>query len=84
MIDNEVSQQREEEFQCSWEHTFAMLVLLTFLQAKYIVKANIKLRLLVNIPVEEIRLLDTVCLLLGTPFAAVWSQPGVVCSESDV
>ena len=21
------------------------------------------------------------CLLLGTPFAAVWSQPGVVCSE---
>ena len=37
--------------------------------------------LLVNIPVEGIRLLDAVCLLLGTPFAAVWSQPGVVCSE---
>ena len=45
---------------------------------------------LVNIPVEGIRLLDAVCLLLGkrrhawqmTPFAAVWSQPGVVCSEN--
>ena len=37
--------------------------------------------LLVNIPVEGIRLLDTVCLMLGTPFAAVWSQPGVVCSK---
>ena len=37
--------------------------------------------ILVNIPVEGIRLLDAVCLLLGTPFAAVWSQPGVVCSE---
>ena len=37
--------------------------------------------LLVNIPVEGIRLLDAMCLLLGTPFAAVWSQPGVVCSE---
>ena len=36
---------------------------------------------LVNIPVEGIRLLDAVCLLLGTPFAVVWSQPGVVCSE---
>ena len=40
---------------------------------------------LVNIPVEGIRLLDTVCLLLGKRrrvlFAAVWSQPGVVCSE---
>ena len=40
---------------------------------------------LVNIPVEGIRLLDAVCLLLGkrrrVPFAAVWSQPGVVCSE---
>ena len=36
---------------------------------------------LVNIPVEGIRLLDAVCLLLGTHFAAVWSQPGVVCSE---
>ena len=37
--------------------------------------------LLVNIPVQGIRLLDAVCLLLGTPFAVVWSQPGVVCSE---
>ena len=41
--------------------------------------------LLVNIPIEGIRLLDAVCLLLGkrrcVPFAAVWSQPGVVCSE---
>ena len=43
------------------------------------------LLILVNIPVEGIRLLDAVCLLLGkrrrVPFAAVWSQPGVVCSE---
>ena len=41
--------------------------------------------ILVNIPVEGIRLLGAVCLLLGkrchVPFAAVWSQPGVVCSE---
>ena len=39
---------------------------------------------LVIIPVEVIRLLDAVRLLLGkdaVPFAAVWSQPGVVCSE---
>ena len=40
---------------------------------------------LVNVPVEGIRLLDTVCLSLGkrrrVPFAVVWSQPGVVCSE---
>ena len=40
---------------------------------------------LVNIPVEGIRLSDAVYLLLGkrrrVPFAAVWSQPGVVCSE---
>ena len=39
------------------------------------------LSLLVNIPVEGIRLLDAMCLLLGTPFAVLWSQPGVVCSE---
>ena len=46
------------------------------------------LPLLVNIPVEGIRLLDAVCLLLGKrrrarqkTFAAVWSQPDVVCSE---
>ena len=40
--------------------------------------------LLVIIPVEVIRLLDAVRRLLGkdaVPFAAVWSQPGVVCSE---
>ena len=39
---------------------------------------------LVIIPVEGIRLLDAVCLLLGKrrrAFAAVWSQPGVVCSK---
>ena len=40
--------------------------------------------LTVIIPVKGIRLLDAVRLLLGkdaVPFAAVWSQPGVVCSE---
>ena len=39
--------------------------------------------LLVNIPVKGIRLLDAA--MLGkrrrVPFVAVWSQPGVVCSE---
>ena len=25
--------------------------------------------------------IDVVCLLLDKPFAAVWSQPGVVCSK---
>ena len=39
------------------------------------------LKVLVNIPAEGIRLLDTMCLLLGTPRAVVWSQPGVVYSE---
>ena len=38
-------------------------------------------KILLNIPVEGIRLLDAMCLLLGTPVGAVWSQPGVVCSE---
>ena len=40
--------------------------------------------ILVIISVEVIRLLDAVRLLLdkdAVPFAAVWSQPGVVCSE---
>ena len=37
---------------------------------------------LVNTPVEGIRLLDTVVdKRRRVPFAAVWSQPGVVCSE---
>ena len=31
-----------------------------------------------NTPIEGIRLLDAV---VPVPFAAVWSQPGVVCSE---
>ena len=41
------------------------------------------LLLLVNIPVEGIRLLDAAVLSKRrrVPFAAVWSQPGVVCSE---
>ena len=42
---------------------------------------NVMFLILVNIPVQGIRLLDAVRLLLGTPFVVVWSQPGVVCSE---
>ena len=52
---------------------------------------TVHLYVLVNIPIEGIRLLDAMCLLLGkdavlgkrrcVPFAAVWSQPGVICSE---